>query len=112
MLGNVQADRLREALAAFPRIRLALLPTPLLEAPRLSARLGRPRILVKRGDLAGLGTGDSVPGSGFLGSRAPPTWPVPAASVSNFLSGERFALRWWGVACAGDPNCQKRGEHS
>jgi len=25
-----------------------------------------------------------VPGSGFLGSRAPPAWPVPAAPVSNY----------------------------
>jgi 1-aminocyclopropane-1-carboxylate deaminase/D-cysteine desulfhydrase-like pyridoxal-dependent ACC family enzyme len=38
----------------FPRITLAQLPTPLQEAPRLSAALGGPRILVKRDDLIGL----------------------------------------------------------
>jgi D-cysteine desulfhydrase family pyridoxal phosphate-dependent enzyme len=41
----------------FPRIRLANLPTPLSEAPRLSAALGGPRILIKRDDLTGLAMG-------------------------------------------------------
>jgi len=40
--------------ARFP---LALLPTPLVEASRLSAALGGPRILVKRDDLTGFGFG-------------------------------------------------------
>jgi len=59
MHGATQEDRLREALRTFPRVRLARLPTPLEEAPRLSARLGGPRILLKREDLAGVGTGGS-----------------------------------------------------
>ncbi|MCK7513815.1 MAG: hypothetical protein MZV70_63900 [Desulfobacterales bacterium] len=58
MLGIVQANRLREALDAVPRIQLALLPTPLQEA-RLSASLGGPRILVKRESLARPGNGGS-----------------------------------------------------
>jgi len=41
----------------LPRIKLASLPTPLLEAPRLSATLGGPRILIKRDDLTGLAMG-------------------------------------------------------
>lgn len=41
----------------LPRIRLANLPTPLLEAPRLSATLGGPQILIKRDDLTGLAMG-------------------------------------------------------
>ncbi len=40
-----------------PRFPLALLPTPLLEAPRLSKALGGPRIFVKRDDLTGFGFG-------------------------------------------------------
>ena len=40
-----------------PRYPLAILPTPLVEAPRLSRTLGGPRILVKRDDLTGFGFG-------------------------------------------------------
>lgn len=40
-----------------PRVPLALLPTPLVEAPRLSAALGGPRILIKRDDMTGFGFG-------------------------------------------------------
>ena len=48
---------LREALDRIPRVPLATVPTPLQEAPRLSAELGGPRILVKRDDLTGLAFG-------------------------------------------------------
>ncbi|MDR5683635.1 MAG: D-cysteine desulfhydrase family protein [Armatimonadota bacterium] len=41
----------------LPRVRLAYLPTPLEEAPRLSEYLGGPRILIKRDDLTGLALG-------------------------------------------------------
>ncbi|MDR7452601.1 MAG: D-cysteine desulfhydrase family protein [Armatimonadota bacterium] len=41
----------------LPRIRLAHLPTPLEEAPRLTEFLGGPRIWVKRDDLTGLAIG-------------------------------------------------------
>lgn len=41
----------------FPRTRLAELPTPLEDAPRFSAALGGPRVLVKRDDLTGLALG-------------------------------------------------------
>src|SRR5689334_7100920 len=48
-------------LAALPRIRLAALPTPLDEAPRLAKALAgggdAPRILVKRDDLTGFALG-------------------------------------------------------
>jgi len=44
-------------LPALPRFPLAQLPTPLEEAPRLSAALGSVRIVVKRDDLTGLGLG-------------------------------------------------------
>jgi 1-aminocyclopropane-1-carboxylate deaminase/D-cysteine desulfhydrase-like pyridoxal-dependent ACC family enzyme len=48
---------LAERLASLPRAPIAALPTPLEEAPRLSAALGGPRILVKRDDLTGLALG-------------------------------------------------------
>jgi D-cysteine desulfhydrase family pyridoxal phosphate-dependent enzyme len=41
----------------IPRIRLAVLPTPIEALPRLSAALGGPRLLVKRDDLTGLALG-------------------------------------------------------
>ncbi|MCW1970694.1 MAG: D-cysteine desulfhydrase family protein [Anaerolineae bacterium] len=41
----------------FSRVPLAFLPTPLQPAPRLSAALGGPRILIKRDDMTGLALG-------------------------------------------------------
>ena len=46
-------------LSRFPRIRLGHFPTPLEFMPRLTERLGGPRIFVKRDDCAGLGLGGS-----------------------------------------------------
>lgn len=46
-----------KAVSALPRVKLAQLPTPLVEAPRLSKLLGGPRILFKRDDLTGVGLG-------------------------------------------------------
>ena len=58
---HVFADQLRSAIDALPRTRLAHLPTPLDECPRLARALvpdGRaPAVYVKRDDLTGLGTG-------------------------------------------------------
>ena len=54
-------DRVRQSLAAQPRISLATLPTPLYEATRFRDALGGPsrcpRILIKRDDLTTLGLG-------------------------------------------------------
>ena len=44
-------------LGHLPRLPLAVRPTPLQDAPRLSAYLGGPRILIKRDDLTGLAMG-------------------------------------------------------
>lgn len=44
-------------IAAFPRVKLAVLPTPLQEVPRFSKALGGPRIFIKRDDLTGLALG-------------------------------------------------------
>lgn len=51
------AADLARRLAAFPRLGLANLPTPLEPLPRLSAHLGGPRLWVKREDLCGRGLG-------------------------------------------------------
>jgi 1-aminocyclopropane-1-carboxylate deaminase/D-cysteine desulfhydrase-like pyridoxal-dependent ACC family enzyme len=48
---------IRERTARIPRVRLALVPTPMHEAPQLAARLGGPRIFVKRDDLTGVALG-------------------------------------------------------
>ncbi len=44
-------------LAQLPRFPLACLPTPVMEMKRLSAKLGGPRLLIKRDDLNGLAFG-------------------------------------------------------
>ena len=48
---------LSERLAAFPRLGLANLPTPLEPMKRLTAHLGGPRLWVKREDFTGLDFG-------------------------------------------------------
>ena len=55
----MQIDRklLTDRLAAFPRLGLAELPTPLEPMKRLTAQLGGPRLWVKRDDATGLGFG-------------------------------------------------------
>lgn len=49
--------RQRYVAAGVPRVPLALLPTPLQEAPRLASELGIGRLLIKRDDLTGLAFG-------------------------------------------------------
>jgi 1-aminocyclopropane-1-carboxylate deaminase/D-cysteine desulfhydrase-like pyridoxal-dependent ACC family enzyme len=49
--------RQRYLLAEVPRVPLAILPTPLHEAPRLARELGIGRLLIKRDDLTGLAFG-------------------------------------------------------
>ncbi len=55
----MHSDRkpLSDRLAAFPRLGLATLPTPLEPMQRLTAHLGGPRLWVKREDATGLGFG-------------------------------------------------------
>ena len=49
--------RLRRRIERLPRIHLGNFPTPLEPLPRLSARLGGPKLFVKRDDLTGLAFG-------------------------------------------------------
>lgn len=53
----MHASELVSRIAAFPRVRLATLPTPLEEAPRLASALGLAKIFVKRDDMTGLAFG-------------------------------------------------------
>lgn len=46
-----------DSLSGAPRLRLGLLPTPLIELRRLAAALGGPRLCMKRDDLIGLALG-------------------------------------------------------
>jgi D-cysteine desulfhydrase/L-cysteate sulfo-lyase len=48
---------IRDRIARVPRVKLALTPTPLHEAPNLSRALGGPRIFLKRDDLTGVAFG-------------------------------------------------------
>ena len=57
MSGPMTQDQLKARLGTLPRLRLAALPTPLDEAPGLTAALGGPRILIKREDLTGIAFG-------------------------------------------------------
>ena len=54
---KMQSKSLTDRLAAFPRLGLADLPTPLEPMKRLTAHLGGPRLWVKREDATGLGFG-------------------------------------------------------
>ncbi|HKK02009.1 MAG TPA: D-cysteine desulfhydrase family protein [Desulfuromonadales bacterium] len=48
---------MKPARTAPPKTSLGFFPTPLVELPRLSARLGGPRLLIKRDDQSGLALG-------------------------------------------------------
>lgn len=53
----ISLDDLERRIAGQARLPLAVLPTPLQEAPRFTAALGGPRVLLKRDDLTGLAMG-------------------------------------------------------
>lgn len=45
--------RMREMISRIPRVKLAITPTPLVEAPNLARSLGGPRIFIKHDELSG-----------------------------------------------------------
>jgi len=53
----ISEKELKQRIAKFPRLKLTDLPTPLEEAQALSAKLGGPRILIKRDDQTGIAFG-------------------------------------------------------
>lgn len=54
---TISEELLQAAVDREPRVKLAFLPTPLHEMPRLTRELGGARVLVKREDLTGLALG-------------------------------------------------------
>lgn len=48
---------IRARIARIPRVRVAVTPTPMIEAPNLARHLGGPRIFVKRDDMTGVAFG-------------------------------------------------------
>jgi D-cysteine desulfhydrase family pyridoxal phosphate-dependent enzyme len=94
-------DELR--LKAIPRVPLALLPTPLTEAPRLAAAIGGPRLWIKRDDLAGFGFGgNKIRGLEFLLADAlvqgADTLVTGAAPQSNYVRATAAAAARAGLA--------------
>ncbi len=59
VVGPLTPDQIRQRYITrrVPRVPLALLPTPIHEAPRLARELGIGRLLIKRDDLTGLAFG-------------------------------------------------------
>src|SRR5436305_4504104 len=54
-------------LSTIPRVPLAYLPTPLVEASRLSVAIGGPKLWIKRDDMTGIGFGgNKIRGLEFL----------------------------------------------
>ncbi|QJY46119.1 1-aminocyclopropane-1-carboxylate deaminase/D-cysteine desulfhydrase [Pseudonocardia broussonetiae] len=95
-----------------PRFPLAVLPTPLVEAPRLSAALGCGPLLVKRDDLVGFGVAGNkarplehlVGAARLAGAQVLVTGGGPG---SNFCAAAALAARVAGMRCEivlwGDP---------
>ncbi|MCI0835315.1 MAG: D-cysteine desulfhydrase, partial [Chloroflexi bacterium] len=54
---HLTSDQLQQRIDRLPRMRLAHLPTPLEEMPRLTEKLGGPKIWIKREDMTGLAYG-------------------------------------------------------
>ena len=71
-------------LAAFPRVHLAHLPTPLEPMDRVSKLLGGPRLCIKRDDCTGLATGGNKARklefvlADAVGRLAEPSFGIPA----------------------------------
>jgi len=88
----------------LPRLRLAHLPTPCLEAPRLAARLGLESLRTKREDLSGpaLGGNKLRQIDFFLAAalaEGADTLLTTAASQSNFCRALAGACAEAGLAC-------------
>ena len=100
------------ALTVPPRTRLAVLPTPLLPAPRLAAVFGAGRLFIKRDDLTGFAlAGNKARPLEFLTAGAvgegADTLVTGGAAGSNFCAATAAAARSLGLAChlviAGEP---------
>jgi len=89
-------------LQSIPRVALAFLPTPIMEAPRLAAELGGPRLWIKRDDLTGFGFGgNKIRGLEFLLADAlaqkADTLITGAAPQSNYVRATAAAAAHAGL---------------
>lgn len=101
---NMLQDQLIERLSAFPRVRLAHLPTPLEPMTRLSQQLENVSLLVKRDDCTGLGFGGNKIRQleFYLGAAAQQnadTLLITGAVQSNFVRAAAAAGRRCGMEC-------------
>ncbi|MFC5996345.1 1-aminocyclopropane-1-carboxylate deaminase/D-cysteine desulfhydrase [Pseudonocardia hispaniensis] len=90
--------------SALPRVRLGLLPTPLMRAARLEAALGCGPLLVKRDDLIGFGVAGNKarPLEFLLGAaraRGAEVLVTGGGPGSNFCAAAALAARSAGMAC-------------
>jgi D-cysteine desulfhydrase len=98
-----QSKRDELGLKTIPRVPLAYLPTPLIEAPRLAAAIGGPRLWIKRDDLTGFGFGgNKIRGLEFLLADAlaqgADTLVTGAAPQSNSVRATAAAAAHAGLA--------------
>ncbi len=110
---SVWAESLLAAARGLPRTRLAVLPTPLVPAPRLAEALGASSLLVKRDDLTGFAFGGNKARlleflvAGALADGAD-TLLTGGAASSNFCAATAAAARRAGLRCelviAGQPD--------
>jgi 1-aminocyclopropane-1-carboxylate deaminase/D-cysteine desulfhydrase-like pyridoxal-dependent ACC family enzyme len=101
---SARAEPLLAAARALPRTRLAVLPTPLVPAPRLAEALGTRQLLVKRDDLTGFAFGGNKARlleflvAGALADGAD-TLLTGGAASSNFCAATAAAARRAGLRC-------------
>ena len=101
---TLSVAELRQALDRLPRVRLAVLPTPLEEASRLSDALGGPPIFFKRDDLTGLAFGGNKTRHlefilGEALQRGADTIITGASIQSNFCRQTAAACAKLGLRC-------------
>lgn len=101
LMDSKSSDPLR--LNTIPRIPLAYLPTPLVEAPRLAAALGGPRLWIKRDDMTGFGFGgNKIRGLEFILADAlaqeADTLVTGAAPQSNYVRATAAVAAYAGLS--------------
>lgn len=119
-MGNaiISKEALKRKVDSFPRVHLAVLPTPLHECPRLSRALGGPRIFMKRDDLTGLAFGGNKTRKleffmADLVNQGVETVVAGASKQSNFCRQTAAAAAKLGMKAIlmliGDPQTERQG---
>ena len=104
----------------IPRVPLAFLPTPIMEAPRLAEAIGGPALWIKRDDLTGFGFGgNKIRGLEFLLADAlaqgADTLVTGAAPQSNYVRATAAVAAHAGLhmvaVYSGTPPAQVQGNY-